>query len=73
MIFIASLLLLQQIKANGNIAFAYQPFYTLVLINELDLDQNTTSTNNSYTQVTKTNNQVTSDPSTFLKNNLNKS
>ena len=60
MIFIASLLLLQLIKANGNIAFVCQTFYDFVLINELGSDQNTT-------QVTKTNNQVTSDPFTFLK------
>ena len=67
MIFIASLLLLQLIKANGNIAFVCQTFYDFVLINELGSDQNTTSINNYYTQVTKTNNQVTSDPFTFLK------
>ena len=67
MIFIASLLLLQLIKANGNITFVCQTFYDFVLINELDSDQNTTSINNYYTQVTKTNNQVTSDPFTFLK------
>ena len=37
-------------------------------MNKLDLDQKKTSANNSYTQVTKTNNQVTSGPFTFLKN-----
>ena len=67
MIFIASLLLLQLIKANGNITFVCQTFYDLVVINEFDLDQHTTSTNNYYTQVTKTNNQVTSDPFSSVK------
>ena len=61
------------IDANGKIAFACQTFYDLALINKFQLDHNTTSTNNFYTQVTKTNNQVFSDPPTFLKNNSNKS
>ena len=45
-------------------------FYNVFLsyvINEFDLDQHTTSTNNYYAQVTKTNNQVTSDPFSSVK------
>ena len=47
--------------------FFCQQFYALVLIKKLDLDQDTNGTNKTCTQVTKTNNQVTCDPTTFRK------
>ena len=45
-------------------------FYALLLIEELDLDQNISSTNKTYFQINKPNNQVISDHTTFPKKNL---
>ena len=42
-----------------------------MLIKELGLDQNTTSTNKTYIQVSKTNNHITSSHTTFLKSKFN--
>ena len=45
-------------------------FYALLLIEGLDLDQNINSTNKTYFQVNKPNNQVISDHTTFPKKKL---
>ena len=42
-----------------------------MLIKELGLDQNTTSTNKTYIKVNKTNNHVISDHTTFFKSKFN--
>ena len=60
-----NLILLNKVK--GDAAIIYQYFYTLVLIKELGLDQNTTSINKTYIQVNKAINQIISDHTTFLK------
>ena len=44
-------------KANENAAFICQQLYALALIKQLGLDQNTTSINQTYIQITKTNNR----------------
>lgn len=46
---------------------ANQPFYALVLINELGLDHNNTDTNHTYILVHKTNIEVISGHVTFLR------
>ena len=66
-----SLLLLQLSKASGNIKFICQQLYTFALIKELGLDQNTTSKSKTYTEVKKTNDQVSHYHTTFLKDTFN--
>ena len=44
-------------KANENAAFICQQLYALALIKQLGLDQNTTNINQTYIQITKTNNR----------------
>ena len=59
-------------KANGNVAFICQRLYALVLIKELGfLDHNNTGTNNTHIPVHKTNNQVISCHTTFIRNKFN--
>ena len=58
-------------KANGNVVFACQQFHILVLIKELGLGHNSTNTNKTYIPVLKTNKQVISDRTTFLRNKFN--
>ena len=58
-------------KATGNVAFICQCFYALFLIRELGLDDNNTGTNKTFIQVHKTNNQVVSGHTKFLRNKLN--
>lgn len=54
-------------KANGSVAFICQPFYALVLINELGLDHNNTDTSHTYILVHKTNIEVISGHVAFLR------
>ena len=54
-------------KANGNVAFICQQFDALFLIKELDSDLNNTGTNKTYIPVHKTDNQVISGHTTFLR------
>ena len=58
-------------KANGKVAFICQRLNAFVLIKELRLDHNNTGTNNAYFPVHKTNNQVISGHTTFLRNKFN--
>ena len=58
-------------KAGGNVAFICQQFYALVLIKELGLDHNNTATNKTFILLHKTDNQVISDHTSFLKSKLN--
>ena len=55
-------------KANGNVAFICQQFCALVLMKKLALGHNDTGTNKTYIPVHKTNNQVISDHTIFLRN-----
>ena len=47
-------------KANDNVALICQQFYVPFFVKELSLNQNATSTNETYIQVNKTNNQIVS-------------
>ena len=58
-------------KDTENVVFICQQFYALVQIKELGLDHNNTNTNKNYLPVHKTNNQVVSRKTIFLRNTFN--
>lgn len=68
--FILSALLHQKIRLLVMLHLFPNVFYALLLIEGLNLDQNITSTNKTYFQVNKPNNQVISDHTTFPKKKL---
>ena len=57
-------------NANANVAFICQWFCALGLTKELDLDHNSTGTNNTYFPVHKTDNQVISYHTKVLRHEL---
>ena len=58
-------------KANGNVAFICKKFYVLVLTKEPGLDHNNSGVNKSDIPVNKTNDQVNSGHTTFLRSKFN--
>ena len=54
-------------KVHGNVAFICQQFYALVLMKERDVDHNNTGTKKTFIPVHKTNNQIISGRTTFLR------
>ena len=56
-------------RANGSIVFMCQQYYALM--KELGLDHNNTATNKTYIPAHKTNNQVISCHTAFLRNKFN--
>ena len=58
-------------KANGNVAFICKKIYALVLTKEPGLDHNNSGVNKSDIPVNKTNNQVNSGHTTFLRSKFN--